>query len=215
MAEPLTPTERKVYHYLLDFLVEHSYQPSVREIGRRFRLRSTKTVADLLKSLAEKGYIERDQQRSRGVRLKGIGGVWRVQPVPVYARAHAAPPTLRDEDVVTHVALDRTLLPGPDTFLVRHLGDGLAPRGVLNGDLAIVAPTLRVADGGLAAVRLGEWIQVRALEHRGAVITLAGDAGRPAAILARHADFEVLGAVVGAVRPPPGVALDDDADADA
>ena len=38
MAEPLTPTERRVYHYLLDFLSENTYQPSIREIGKRFRI---------------------------------------------------------------------------------------------------------------------------------------------------------------------------------
>src|SRR3569832_180709 len=63
MAEPLTPIERKVYHYLLDFLAENTYQPSIREIGKRFRIKSTKTVSDILQSLAEKGYIAGDPSR--------------------------------------------------------------------------------------------------------------------------------------------------------
>ena len=74
MTEPLTPLERRVYHYLIDFLAENTYQPSVREIGKRFRIKSTKTVSDLLGSLAAKGYIERDPSRSRGVRLIGYAG---------------------------------------------------------------------------------------------------------------------------------------------
>jgi len=57
MPDPLTPLERKVYHYLIDFLAEHTYQPSVREIGQRFQIRSTKTVAAILQSIADKGYI--------------------------------------------------------------------------------------------------------------------------------------------------------------
>ena len=44
MPEQLSTTERRVYHYLLDFLGEHTYQPSIREIGKRFRIKSTKTV---------------------------------------------------------------------------------------------------------------------------------------------------------------------------
>ena len=74
MTQPLTPTERRVYHYLIDFLAENTYQPSVREIGKKFRIKSTKTVSDLLHSLAVKGYIERDPSRSRGVRLLGFAG---------------------------------------------------------------------------------------------------------------------------------------------
>ena len=68
MAEPLTQLERRVYHWMIDFLAENTYQPSVRDIAARFRIKSTKTVSDLLHSLANKGYIERDESRSRGVR---------------------------------------------------------------------------------------------------------------------------------------------------
>ena len=60
MNDPLSPLERRVYHYLLDFLAQNTYQPSVREIGRRFRIKSTKTVAEVLQALADKGFIERE-----------------------------------------------------------------------------------------------------------------------------------------------------------
>src|ERR671921_136080 len=89
MAESLTPIERKVYNYLLDFLAENTYQPSIREIGKKFRIKSTKTVSDLLQSLAAKGYIERDPSRSRGVRLLGYKGMTGTQPIPYYGRIHA------------------------------------------------------------------------------------------------------------------------------
>src|SRR5437868_6804486 len=50
MTEPLTPLERRVYHYLIDFLAENTYQHSIREIAKKFRIKSTKTVSDLLAS---------------------------------------------------------------------------------------------------------------------------------------------------------------------
>ena len=51
MTEPLTQLERRVYHYMIDFLAENTYQPSIREIAKRFRIKSTKTVSDILQSL--------------------------------------------------------------------------------------------------------------------------------------------------------------------
>ena len=83
MPEALTPLERRVYQYMIDFLAENTYQPSIREIAKRFRIKSTKTVSDLLHALTAKGYIERDQSRSRGVRILGFAGAGQVQPVPV------------------------------------------------------------------------------------------------------------------------------------
>jgi repressor LexA len=94
MTEPLTPVERRVYQYLIDFLAENTYQPSIREIGKKFRIKSTKTVSDLLHSLTAKGYIQRDPSRSRGVRILGYQGPTRVQPVPYYGKIHAGEPTL-------------------------------------------------------------------------------------------------------------------------
>jgi len=67
MSEPLTNLETSVYQYLLDFTAENTYQPSIRDIGARFKIKSTKTVSDLLQSLTRKGYIERDPARSRAV----------------------------------------------------------------------------------------------------------------------------------------------------
>jgi repressor LexA len=207
MAAPLTPLERKVYHYLLDFLAEHSFQPSLREIGRRFSIGSTKTVMDLLIRLEEKGYIERGVAHSRGVRLIGYTGPLGAQPVPLYARAHAAPPALRREDIVRHYALDRHLLAGDEVFLTRVVGDATASRGVLDGDLAIVHPTARAADDGLVALRIGEWIHVRAVRHDGAALIVESpDAPGGELRLGRGDDFGVLGVVEGIVRPP--VALD-------
>ena len=182
MAAPLTALERKVYHYLLDYLAEHTFQPSMREIGRRFRIGSTKTVMELLKRLEAKGYIVRGVAQSRGVRLVGYSGPLGTQPVPLYARAHAAPPTLRPEDIVRHYALDRRLLAADDVFLVQVAGGGDASRGVLDGDLAMVNPAARAADDDLVAVRIGEMIHVRAVGHH------AGD------------DSAVLGVVSGIVR---------------
>src|SRR5436853_2193579 len=100
MAEQLTKLESSVYHYLLDFTAANTYQPSIRDIGKQFKIKSTKTVSDLLQSLARKGYIERDPARSRGVNLLGFGASMRTQPVPFYgkitpASRRSSPSTVR------------------------------------------------------------------------------------------------------------------------
>ena len=91
MPEPLSELERRVLEYLVQYLRSNTYQPSIREIGREFSIKSTKTVSELLQSLADKGWIERDPSRSRGVRLLGVqlhpDGV----PMPIYGEAEHPP----------------------------------------------------------------------------------------------------------------------------
>jgi repressor LexA len=84
MPKPLNDLERRVLDYVVEYLRNNTYQPSIREIGREFSIKSTKTVSELLQSLAVKGWIERDPSRSRGVRLLGVEMRARTVSVPLY-----------------------------------------------------------------------------------------------------------------------------------
>src|SRR5215210_3778524 len=122
MTETLTSLERRVYHYLIDFLAENTYQPSIREIGRRFRIKSTKTVSDILQALAQKGYIERDPSRSRGVRILGYHGTGGTQPVAYYGKIAAGEPHLIPEHREGFITMDRRFVPSDEAFFMKIKG---------------------------------------------------------------------------------------------
>lgn len=147
MSQPLTPLEQRVYHYLIDFLAANTYQPSIREIAREFRIKSTKTVSDVLHGLERKGYIERDESRSRGVRLLGFPGAGQTQPVPCYTQIRAASNAPHPEDRQAFITVDRRFLPGDDVYFLKMAGDGPAERGILRGDHVLVSPSLRPREG--------------------------------------------------------------------
>ena len=156
MPESLTALERRVFHYLIDFLADNTFQPSIREIARKFRIKSTKTVSDLLHALERKGYIERDASRSRGVRLLGYAGGGRTQPIPYYGRIHAGEPALLPEHRVGYLTADRRFLPTEDVFALKADGDSMIGRAILNGDFVICSPSLEPKDGDIIAARLGD-----------------------------------------------------------
>lgn len=201
MSEALTPLERRIYHYLLDFLAENTFQPSVRDICRRFGIRSTKSVTDVLRSLEDKGFIARDGGRSRGVRLLGFSSIGQMQPIPLYARVHAAHPRLAEADRERFIAMDRAFVPADDAYFLRVTDGAMADRGIYQGDLVLVNPAARARDGDSIAVRLGATCLVRILGHRGAHLALT-----PAALDEREIvvgpddDFEVLGVVAAVLR---------------
>jgi len=202
MTEPLTQLERRVYHYMIDFLAENTYQPSIREIAKRFRIKSTKTVSDLLHALESKGYIQRDESRSRGVRLLGFAAAGHTQPVPYYGRIHAGEPRLLPENRKYFITIDRRFVPNEDVFFLKIKGDSMVGRGVLDGDFVMVSPSAREKDGDMIAARLGEEATVKTLTHRGATIVLepANPTDRAIEIVPNQ-DFGVLGVVCGVFRP--------------
>jgi repressor LexA len=202
MSEPLTQLERQVYHFLIDFLAENTYQPSIREIARQFRIKSTKTVSDLLHALEGKGYIQRDESRSRGVRLIGFAAAGSTQPIACYSRADAGSPALRDEDRKGFITVDRRFLPTPDVFCLKTTGASMSGRGILDGDYVFVNPSAEAKDGDLVAARIGSATSVRTLARRDGVAVLrSADPGEAPMEFKPTDDFALLGVVCGVFRP--------------
>jgi repressor LexA len=202
MAEPLTQLERRVYHYMIDFLAENTYQPSIREIAKKFRIKSTKTVSDLLHALATKGYIERDESRSRGVRLLGFAAAGTTQPVPYYGKIHAGEPALLPEHRHGYLTIDRRFLPSDDVFLLKVKGDSMTGKCIADGDYVLVSPTLKPKNGDIVAARFGEEATVKTWNQRGSAIVLEPASPSERAIeVSTNDDFAVLGVVSAVFRP--------------
>ena len=196
MRAALTPIEEQVYCFLLDYLAEHTFQPSVREIARAFQIPSTKSVTDLLGSLETKGYVQRAPGRSRGVKLLGFSGGAGTIPVPVMRFPQSTDSAKSADDYLT---LDRRLVPAPDAFLVRVLPQSAPEFGIREGDLVLVHPSSRSRDGDPVVVRVGGAVLVRTMERRGATLLLnAPDGGEPLEV-GPGDDYAVLGVLAGVI----------------
>ncbi|NIP81370.1 MAG: hypothetical protein GWM90_20010 [Gemmatimonadetes bacterium] len=200
MPKPLTDHERDVLEYLVEYVRRNTFQPSIREIGSHFDIRSTKTVSELLQSLADKGWIERTSSRSRGVRLLTLDLGADVVSVP-HVDVH-----LRDlslEDPLENLALDRRIAPSEASFLVTMVGDELADDGIRSGDLLLVepAPLAEIGDGDLVLCRLAAETVVRRLRRREDEVLLeSGVLDAPPALLGGTGEDEVLGRITAVIR---------------
>jgi repressor LexA len=202
VAEPLTTLESSVYQYLIDFTAENTYQPSIRDIGARFKIKSTKTVSDLLQSLTRKGYIERDPARSRGVRLLGFAGGFNTQPVPYYGRIHAGEPALIPENRESYITLDRRFVPAPNAFFLTVKGDSMVGKCIADGDYVLINPDTRAQEGDVVAARLGDDATIKSYTLRdGRVVLRAANDGERDITVNPGDDFSVLGVVSGVFRP--------------
>jgi len=202
MSEPLTQLEQQVYHFLIDFLAENTYQPSIREIARQFRIKSTKTVSDLLHALEGKGYIQRDESRSRGVRLIGFAAAGATQPIACYTRIEAGPTPLRDENRNGFITVDRRFLPTTDVFCVKTAGATMAGRGIVDGDYVLVSPSTEAKDGDTVLARIGAATSVRTVVRRdGKTALRSADSTEAVVDVKPGDDVALLGVVCGVFRP--------------
>ncbi|UCF18307.1 MAG: hypothetical protein JSU87_10120 [Gemmatimonadota bacterium] len=143
MSEVLTPIERRIYNYLVDYLKRETFQPSIREIGAKFGIRSTKTVTEHLQSLQRKGYLDRAPSRSRALKILGLNLSPQTYTIPLYRNGFS---DSGDDEVEARFDLDRSLACSAHCFFVKAHGDGLGEQGVLDGDLILVDPCQEVAE---------------------------------------------------------------------
>ena len=200
-VEPLTEIERKILDFMIQYLRANTYQPSIREIGERFGIKSTKTVSEHLQALADKGFLERDPSRSRGVKILGVDLGADTVSVPCFNEVPEEG-ALRGRPEM-YVSIDRRLGGENGSFLVRAASGDLAVLGVTEGDFVLVSPSTvdEVEDGSIVVARVG----AESLFHR---FTKNGDGlelealqpGGETTVVEDAASLALIGRVTGLYR---------------
>jgi repressor LexA len=203
MPEPLTSLERRILDYLVDYVRRNTYQPSIRDIGRRFDIKSTKTVSEYLQALADKGWVERDPSRSRGVRLLGIDLRPETVTVPWYGGIAPEDAPLAGDAVVDEFTVDRKLAGAHGVFFLLMRGSSMAGAGLADGDLLLVdpVPVSDLCEGDVIVSRVdGEVAVTRYHCQDGAVMLHPASDDFPPILVPADAEFLVLGRVTGSFR---------------
>src|SRR3954468_8739486 len=89
----LTQRQQMVLDFIRQSITDRGYPPTLREIGARMGIRSTNGVNDHLRALERKGYLTREDMKSRALRPVGMNGVNGSAEVPKGGAAN-------DEDLV-------------------------------------------------------------------------------------------------------------------
>ena len=161
MGEHLSERQQSILRFLREYVEENGYPPSIREIGAAAGISSTSVVSYNLKRLEEKGYIGRDPEVSRGlkltaatsaqvVRLPLLGRIVAGEPIPVPASDF---PLMGDETI----ELTRDLLGDPEgLYALQVQGNSMIDALVHDGDIVVMRHQQRVENGEMAAVWLKE-----------------------------------------------------------
>lgn len=204
MPDPLSKMERRILDFLIDYLKRNTYQPSIREIGRRFGIKSTKTVSEYLQSLADKGHIEREASRSRAVRIVGLElQNANAVTVPYYGRIAAGQPASIGGPADAEFSLDPKLVRAAGSFVLEVQGESMEAMGILDGDLVVVEPAGEEAirNGEIVAARVDGGATVkRYFEREGGVVLEPANPDFAPILVTGDGDLDILGRVTGLFR---------------
>jgi repressor LexA len=145
MAGDLSEKQQKILQFLEEFIADHDYPPSIRDIQTGCDISSTSVVDYNLKRLEEKGYIRRDREVSRAIELLDGQGSRRRRTVqvPVLGKIAAGiplpvhPDQMAPEDVI-ELTEDQTR--GRNVYALRVQGTSMIDALINDGDIVILEP---------------------------------------------------------------------------
>ncbi len=143
MPDSLNPRQRQILDFLRDHSRNHSYPPTVREIGRAVGLSSSSTVQNHLNTLETRGYITRDPAKSRTVEIVGIDpdrSQSNIVHLPLVGRVAAGTPVLAVENVEEHLTVGTEIAGGDDSYALTVHGESMIDAGIRDGDIVVVRP---------------------------------------------------------------------------
>ena len=209
----LTKRQAQTLDFIRQSIEERGYPPTLREIGESMGIRSTNGVNDHLRALERKGYLSREDMKSRALRLVSREQNGSEAPaasddnlldVQILGRVAAGLPLLADENVIDTVRIDRMLVRGGrDVFGLRVQGDSMINAGILNGDYIFVRKQSSAEPGEIVVALIGDEATVKYYHPEKDYVRFQPANDQMAPILVRASDFRstmLLGVVVGVYR---------------
>ena len=205
----LTGRQREIHDFLSEYLREHGYPPTVREIGESVGLASPSTVHAHLANLERAGLIKRDPTKPRALELIGRdrrGGGSRdskLLSLPLVGEIAAGGPLLAEDNVEDYLEVPELLAAGGADFLLRVKGESMIQAGILDGDYVVVRKQQDARNGDVVVALAGddeaaEEATVKRFFREDGRVRLQPENDALEPIYAQH--VQVLGKVIGVFR---------------
>lgn len=210
MAKGLTKRQEAILQFILDYIQEIAYPPSIREIGDHFNIGSLRGVTVHLDALKRKGYIERSNKpRSIRVVHPAYQRGQQVKMLPLVGQIAAGEPILATEHV-------EDLLPVPSAmvknitgaYILRVRGDSMSGEGINPRDLVIVKPQETANHGDIVAIMIDDEATVKRIHYvPGGIRLMPSNPSYEPIELSEEDNPKILGKVVGLLRDYEGMAF--------
>lgn len=205
---PLTEKQERFLTYLQSSITETGHTPSLRQAAADLGISHT-AVASLLRTLEQKGWLQREGRYSRTVRLlKRETPSPAGREIPVVGQVAAGLPLYAQQEWAGSVLIDHRVYRGENLFGLRVRGDSMRDAGILDGDLAICEPR-QFAENGEIVVALinNDEATVKRFFYRGGYIELKPENTDYAVMRYGLGEVLIQGKVLGIIRGPEQMAF--------
>ena len=171
----LNKREKAILKFIEKQINANGYPPSVREIGKAVDLKSTATVHGYIASLEQKGYIKKESQKGRTLKLLKGGAIEgqtstfdkevysskEMVDVPVIGKITAGEPILAVENVTDTFPIPLDFVGTGESFMLTVRGESMIEAGILDGDYILVRKQNTAHNGEIVVALIGDEATVK------------------------------------------------------
>lgn len=220
--DKLTKRQTAVLDFIIECIDTDGYPPTIREIGDHLGIKSTNGVNDHLKAIERKGYLEREDAKSRALKplFNPDGSTYGreavsstddtkaydepIRSIPVIGRIAAGLPAQAIENTEEFLAIGEGLLGrSGEVFGLRVTGESMIEDGIHDGDYIFVKRQQQARNGEIVAAMVDGEATVKRFYREGDRIRLqpANSTMEPIYVHASEGrDAGILGKVIGVFR---------------
>ena len=199
--ETLTDIQRSVLQYVQTHLTQNHRPPTVRDVMRHFKWNSPQSARKHLLALEEKGYLEREDNTARGLKITGDNSVG--ISIPILGKVAAGMPLLAEENREGTMMVDSSMARGgKNLFALTVRGDSMINAHILPGDKVIVQQTTHASPGEIVVALIEGEATVKTFRKTSSKVVL--EPANPKykdIVVNENQDFRIIGKVVGVFSP--------------
>lgn len=208
----LNKRERAILKYIQKQTINNGYAPSVREIGRAVDLSSTATVQGYLNDLEERGFIKKENQKGRTLRLlkdskgneisddqpKDYYSNKELVDVPVVGKVTAGQPILAVENITDTFPIPIDFTGNSECFMLTVRGESMIEAGIFSGDYILVRKQNTAENGQIVVALIDDEATVKTFYKENGHVRLQPQNRTMDPIIVP--DCSILGIVCGVFR---------------
>ena len=198
IMKPLNDKEQRMLDYITESIRTDGYSPTVRDIREALGIKSTATVHAYLSKLEEKGYIQKQNGKSRTLRIGEELSAPTTRQIPIIGRVTAGMPILAVENFDGYVDFTEGKYRKEELFALKVTGTSMIEAGILDGDIVIVRQQSVAENGEIVVALVDDSATVKTFYKENGHFRLQPENSTMEPIIVES--LSILGKVVASIR---------------
>lgn len=195
------PTKRQqaVLEFIKAHLIEKGFPPTVREIAAHFGFASPLSAQLHITALIKKGFLKKTPFKQRSIEIIGFKPAEDTK-VPLLGTVRAGAPILAEENIEYYINVDKNLFRAKDGFALRVTGDSMIEAGILEGDIALIAPGKEARNRDIVIALIEDEATIKRFFLKRNTVTLVSENRNMEPMKFSAKDVTIIGRVIGIMR---------------